>query len=113
MNDKDKAAVITGGLAIAGLPFALAGITAFFIALGAWTDYVAYKLWEWFVVPAFNAPHLTWFQVFCITLIVSLYTPKRYVKGEKHDTSGLMIGIIVIPALILLVGYIAHHYMQP
>lgn len=110
MNDKEKSAAVAGGLIVLGSPIAFAAIMAVGIAFGAWTDFVAYKIWMWFVVPYLHAPPLTWFQMFCVTLLVGLYTPKRYVKDEKVDFSAALTGLIIGPALVLLIAYIAHRY---
>lgn len=80
--------------------------------------YVAMKLWQWFVIPAFNAQPITWLQAGGVMLLVRLFTYNTDSNKNKHAEQATMkenlvnlIGVLLVPWYTLLVGWLAHLWM--
>lgn len=67
--------------------------------------FVFIKLYEWFIMSAFQAPKITFAQAFGIILFVGYLKPK--VKKDEEKFSGKQFLELVLIALIVLgIGYL-------
>ena len=89
----------------------LIGFLVFLVFGASWYAFVAVYLWDWFIVPIFNAPHLTVLQMWgiCLTLnVIRPYSQQPPPKDDEHwivGLSGPLGGMIVGPLAALGMGY--------
>lgn len=96
-------------LAITLLVPVLAVITG---ALILWQGYVLWVMWGWFIVPL-GAPEINVPWAIGFAAVVHMLQPITHDPPAQSKTESTMriIGPILRPAFILLVGYIAKQYM--
>lgn len=69
-------------------------------------------LWGWFVVPVFNAPHLSIASAIGLSLVVSYLTHRTgTASGEKVGMGKLIGNSILYPLIALFLGWIIHFWM--
>lgn len=75
------------------------------------SGYVTSVLWDWFIVPLFNLPHLTIAQALGLGVCVSYLNSSGidHAKRDEKDTwanLGFAFGILFRPLIYLFVGWI-------
>lgn len=91
--------LMTGLLVIAFLPFAL---------LSAW---MRVKIWEWFAVPYFHAPHISVWLMLIVGMFVSMFqTSQPQLKEEFYDSklTARMIGALAAQLGAFAVAWMIH-----
>jgi hypothetical protein len=87
---------------------------AFVVPAALWTGWVASKMWGWFVVPQFGARPLPIATAIGLSWFVFLWF-KKWPDDSKPTTidtfSKSLAQTIVWPALVLLAGWIAQHWV--
>lgn len=81
--------------------------------LWAWSGWVLMVLWWWFVVPL-GAPEVSMAQGVGLAALVMLVRGHRKADGTEdltEDLPGIIARGALIPAYILLVGWVAHWFM--
>jgi hypothetical protein len=81
-------------------------LVALFIPLALWFAFAATYLWEWFIVPVFNAPRLTILEMWGIFLTVNAIHPLPPQKYDKEIEKAALFNVVAGPPLSLAVGYI-------
>ena len=79
------------------------------IALIPWSAYVATVTWGWFVVPL-GVAAIGKAQAFGMMTMVGLMKSYDTEPDKESVTAKILVGALV-PALILLFGYVAHSFM--
>lgn len=77
--------------------------------------YVGMTLWEWFIVPVFGLPLLSWGKAYGIALLVGLWTHQHRVNTNKDERTtpekvGQAIGVLLSPWIVLFVGWVGKTY---
>jgi hypothetical protein len=100
----------------AGCIFAIVWFPLLIIASSIYHGFVLTKLWSWFVVPVFSAPHLSIPAAIGLCLIVGFMSKDN--DSSNHEKKPLWEVIFdatlkaaIVPSLSLLTGYIVSHYM--
>lgn len=74
-----------------------------------WTAWVVTRLWSWFVVPQFHMAPLSLTAVIGLNALILLYRHMPSTKQAKEESwSDLWLRALLIPAVALGVGYVAH-----
>lgn len=85
---------------------------------GAWAAaFVGVHLWSWFIVPTFGLVTLTMTQAFGISLLFGYWTYhhfSQHIKDERtwKEKMPEVIGLISQPWIILLIGWVCHHFFM-
>lgn len=85
----------------------LAGLCALPV-MWMWSGLVFCKLWQWFVISAFNAPKIGIAEAIGISLTI------RFLSGRASSNakwSEIIIASIVYPAIVLLAGWIVKQFL--
>lgn len=89
-------AKILGYLAITIISFFLGG-------------YAVQQLWQWFVVPVFHLPVMTFLQGIGLCITVRYFTHQHIVTVEPEDGStARIVGSVLFPLVALFGGWIIH-----
>jgi hypothetical protein len=104
--------------AVAGVPVLILGAIATIAAIGAWSAFVGYKLYGWFVIPL-GAPVLSWWHIWGLLLIYHLVTYKeqpvdRNQPKDPRPIATMVAGILgraLGIAFVLLLGWMIHGVM--
>jgi hypothetical protein len=67
-------------------------------------------MWAWFISPAFGLPQLTYPVAIGISGIFGMLTYQQKQKSTE-DLSSMYVTAMLVPALTLLIGYIAKQFM--
>lgn len=79
--------------------------------------FVGMKLWQWFIVPAFNVAQMSLIHMMGIVLLLRVFTFQFIPKSKKSDDETFkerlmtFLGLLLAPWFILLVGYIVHCFV--
>ncbi len=102
---------------------------SFFIVIGAYLTIAAFLalgmcialyyawaftyIWEWFVVPIFHLPKVTTLQLYGLVLMSALFNLKLidYKDDREVKWPNTIIGWLLGPLFVLLIGYIAKSMM--
>lgn len=68
-------------------------------------------LWAWFAVPVFGLPVISVPAAIGLAAIVSMLTSHQAPENKDGDRWAKFGGILLGPAIVLLVGWIAKQYM--
>lgn len=99
---------------IAGLWILLFGlfmVSAIAAALIVYRGWVFSILWGWFAVPVFALPAISIPAAIGIAAIVSLLTSHTAAESKDGDRWSKFVGVLLGPAMVLLVGWIAKQYL--
>lgn len=106
---EDREEALLAVAALAGFPVIILTVVGSVAAIGAWTAFVVYKLYGWFVVPL-GAPVINWWHAWGLMLILNVLTLKPTdvpSKGWK-DSVAKLIGKVLGMATVLLIGWLIH-----
>lgn len=115
MSQKEKY-TLGEAAAIGGLGGAIVAIVVplfwiITIPFALWDCYVLGRLWAWFVVPLFGLVQPSLWQFYGLFLVIAVFKRTAAKKEEpKVDWSSTMITYVLGPAMLLLAGYLVHHY---
>lgn len=74
-----------------------------------------YKIWQWFVVPKFNAPSICVAEAIGLSIMFSLLLPMRSPTADADVPSWKkvlhMLSPIIRPAMALLIAFIAKQFV--
>ena len=89
---------------------ALAATLLLAIPLALYYAWAASWLWLWFVVPVFNVPVLTVWQLWGIALFLSVIRPGVNVKKDERgvDWNRLTVALLA-PLLTVGIGWVVKH----
>jgi hypothetical protein len=118
---KEKSTIMEKFVAILmglGLAFVVFGLV--FVPLTIYTvfahGYVAMKIWQWYVVPAFGMAPISWLVGGAIMLLVRLFT-YTVSTSKKKDESTLsekvinFIAVLLVPWYTLFIAWAFHFFM--
>ena len=91
--------------------FVAVAIYVLFLPLGLLIAWMRVKMWEWFVVPYFHAPHVSVWLMFALGLSwASVQVRVDALKKEFYDSSPLerAAGPFVMNAVAFLIAYLVH-----
>ena len=91
--------------------FKLLMIFAITVACVPWSMFVMTVIWGWFVVPL-GLPAIGKAHAFGLTLLLSLTRSYSEDDDKKSDLTAKITLAVGVPALVLLMGYIAHGLMR-
>lgn len=101
---KDFAATVIGGTIIA------LGIAALILVGSIWGGFVLATLWNWYAAP-FTAVRLTIPMAIGLSCLIAAIKGVRYRKTPEDEGGNEIVYSLIAPALLLLVGWVAHHYV--
>lgn len=87
---------------------------ALFIVLIPWKGWVISTLWEWFVVPVFEAPTLGVVPAVGLSIALDAILGSRGVREAKDGWEGMaesFLAGILFPAVYLLCGWIVRLFL--
>lgn len=99
--------------------FGVIGVLLLFVVLsiyGVWAGaFVGSHLWAWFVSPVFGLPLLTKAQAWGIALLTGYWTHQHItipIKDERplSEKVAQIVGLMLYPWFILLIGYVCHRF---
>ena len=97
------------GIMVASLGlFLLSLVSAALIVYRGWVFSV---LWGWFAVPVFALPSISIPAAIGLAAIVSMLTSHQTAENKDGDKWAKFGGVLLGPAMVLLVGWIAKQWM--
>lgn len=75
--------------------------------------YVLSCLWQWYIVPVFDAPPLSMAASFGVSMIVSyvLYSPAAPATKDPERNTSVLIAQLLHPLLALLAGWVGTWFL--
>lgn len=95
----------------------IVGFVALMVPLTLLRGYVAYKCWEWFMVPTFGLPQVGIVSSLGLMTVIGIFIPNHVdPKDDEHaekwfDRNRTILTHLLTPPMVLLFGYIYHLFM--
>lgn len=85
-----------------------------YIPIGLYLAFIASVLWDWFLVPFFNLPSLSVWQMFGVMLAVVALRPRLRIYKEERKLDWKRIAMLpFVPLFILALGAIIKFWILP
>lgn len=99
---------------IVAAPFLLFALLILIVPISLWYAFAASVLWGWFIVPFFQAPELSLWQMWAVALTLGVMRPKFNIHKETREIDWPMAGFVLFgPALSLGLGAIVKFWILP
>lgn len=90
MTSKREYSLGQAALLFTAIPVVMFGLGVAMLPLGLLNAWIAYKLWNWFAVPYFHAPHIgVWLMLVTIWFFGLWRSSQASVKKEYRDGYGM------------------------